>query len=498
MTEEKPSDSNTPSSTPWFSRLGPALITACVVIGPGSILTSSNVGAVNGYGLSWVVAVAVVFMLTYMSMGARLGVSIKQSAGTLVAERIGRWFAILIGISVFFISAAFQFGNNLGVHYAIATYIDFDYAVVIFNALAIGFLLFFKNMYKALEKLMMIFVGVMLVAFLVNLLMAGPRFGEWAQGFVPGAAGKFDLSVLGLVGTTFVTTAAFYQAYLVRQKGLTAKEVQHGMIDVRIGATVMAAITLMLMATPATLYYPIFQYQQVVTSDNDAGLPPGTSLVIDESDPNFTEHRQRAESEMNWKVDEKTNKREPRWTKIVEKAEFEKKYQEPYGIKTAPRSFRDLPEVGTGLKPFFGTIGPPLFFLGVFAAAYSSFLVNSMIGGFILADGLGIGAKPEDKWPKIFTIAVLLTGMFVGLYVITVMKLQRPVTLIVMAQAVTVIASPIIAGTLLWMSSSKDIMGENKNGPVTLTLGVIGFVLLLAMSARTATSVVPKIMAMFS
>ena len=229
----------TATSKKWHQRLGPGLITACVVIGPGSILTSSNVGGRYGYSLSWVVVVAVVFMLVYMSMGARLGVSVNQSAGSLIAERLGRWFAVLIGISVFFISAAFQFGNNLGVHYALTTYLDVNYLIVIFNALAIGFLLAFKNMYKALEKLMMAFVGLMLVAFAANLIISGPRFGEWFSGFIPSGDTQFSLSVLGLVGTTFVVSAAFFQSYLVRQKGWSKNELRDGIVDVRVGAFIM-------------------------------------------------------------------------------------------------------------------------------------------------------------------------------------------------------------------------------------------------------------------
>ena len=31
--------------TRWYRRIGPGLITACVVIGPGSIMTSSKIGA---------------------------------------------------------------------------------------------------------------------------------------------------------------------------------------------------------------------------------------------------------------------------------------------------------------------------------------------------------------------------------------------------------------------------------------------------------------------
>ena len=64
------------------------------------------------------------FMLVYMSLGAKLGVVTRQSIGTLVAARAGRWLAVLIGLSVFFISAAFQFGNNLGVHSAFQVYVD--------------------------------------------------------------------------------------------------------------------------------------------------------------------------------------------------------------------------------------------------------------------------------------------------------------------------------------------------------------------------------------
>jgi Mn2+/Fe2+ NRAMP family transporter len=52
----------------WYHRLGPGLITACVVIGPGSITTSTQVGATHGFALTWVVLVAVVFMMTFMQL----------------------------------------------------------------------------------------------------------------------------------------------------------------------------------------------------------------------------------------------------------------------------------------------------------------------------------------------------------------------------------------------------------------------------------------------
>ena len=406
------SDDNSPQARRWYQVLGPGLITACVVIGPGSILTSSKVGASQGYGMGWVVIAAVVFMMTFTMMASRLGVVAKESPGRMLTDSAGRWLAVLIGLSVFFIASAFQFGNNLGVHTAFNAYIKFDYIVVIFNAAAIAFLFLFKNLYKALEKLMMGFVGLMLLAFAANLIFAKPDLIEWGKGFVPGGQTKVDITVLGLVGTTFVIAAAYFQIYLVRQKGIEREDLSASLVDSRVGACLMALITLMIMGTAASVLR-------------------GKELA-------------------------------------------------------------DAGEVAKQLEPLFGSWGKGLFCLGLFSAAYSSFLINSMIGGFVLSDGLGLGSDPDEKWTRYMTAVVLLTGMGVALYVINTGT--KPVAAIVMAQAVTVIAAPLMAGVLLWLCNRKDLMGEDRNSPLMNALGGVGFVLLLAMAWYTATAKVwPKI-----
>ena len=93
-----------PSDRPWYSRIGPGLITACVVIGPGSIVTSSKIGANHGYSMLWIVVVSVAFMLVYMTMGAKLGAVAKDTPGNLIRAKAGRPLAMMLGCSVFFIS----------------------------------------------------------------------------------------------------------------------------------------------------------------------------------------------------------------------------------------------------------------------------------------------------------------------------------------------------------------------------------------------------------
>jgi manganese transport protein len=402
-----------------LKRVGPGLVTACVVIGPGSILTSSRVGAANGFSRVWVVLVAVVFMLVYMSLGAKLGVVTQRSAADLITQRAGRWLAVLIGLGACFISSAYQFGNNLGVHSAFDVFKGdlplpaawkesfwLDAALVVgFNALSITFLFAFRNLYVFIERLMSFFVALMLLAFAVNLFFAVSFVfrQDTAQLALEGSG--IDLSTLGLVGTTFVITAAYYQSYLVRFKGWNLSEMQEGLVDARVGAVIMCLITLMIMSTAAC-----------VLRGKELG---------------------------------------------------------------------NVAEVAEQLYPLFGTKGKLLFCIGLFSAAYSSFLVNSMIGGFILADALGLGSHPRDWMPRILTAGVLLIGMGIGLYVIH--SGVRPVAAIVAAQAVTVLAAPLMAGALWWLTSNREIMGEHRNSPLLNGLAAVGFILLLAMAWYIAT-----------
>ncbi|GIW97907.1 MAG: manganese transporter [Pirellulaceae bacterium] len=409
------------SRRPWYRRIGPSLITACVVIGPGSIMTSSQIGATAEYSLLWVVALAMALMLLFMTMGARLGVSADASPAELIRRKAGRPLAILVGCGVFFIAAAFQSGNNIGVASALAAWLPSTtwvvVALLVLNGLAIAFLFTFDHLYRALERVMATFVGAMLIAFAYNLLRLKPDWRVMVHGFVPRLPAEQDMmTVLGLIGTSFVITAAFYQAYLVRQKGWQESDLPDGLLDTRIGTLVMFLITVMLMSTAAAGLY-------------------GKGVALD-----------------------------------------------------------DPLDVAIALEGSFGPSAKALFCIGLFCAAYSSFLINSMIGGFMAADALGWGARPQDLAPRLLTTAALVSGMLIGIAVL-IAGFDRTPT-IIMAQAATIIVAPLIAATLLWLTSSPDVMGERVNGWTSRCIGVLGVLLLVAMAGKTAiVDLPPKVRA---
>ncbi|TWU20941.1 Divalent metal cation transporter MntH [Novipirellula galeiformis] len=397
----------------FFKILGPGLVAACVVIGPGSIVTSSSVGAIAGFANVWVVIVSVIFMSVYLTLAVRLGVVTQRSAGDVIADAAGRFLSILVGVSVFFIAAAYQFGNNLGVHAAINGFIPWNYWVVILNAFALMFLFGFKDLYAMLERCMAVLVGVMLVAFATNLAFARPDPMALLRGLNPfSGSTEFGLPLMGLIGTTFIVSNALYQSYLVRFKGWNVADMKLGLFDARVGATIMAVITLMIMCTSASVFHP--------------QLLAGEMAIED---------------------------------------------------------INDVSKIANQLEPLFGPAGRYVFCIGLFSAAYSSFIVNSMIGGFVLSDALKLGNLPNERGPRIMSAIVLLSGMGVALYMI-VTGVGKPAGLIVAAQATTVVASPLIAATLLWLTNRKSVMGEKTNGPVTNAVAGIGLIVLLLISAK--------------
>ncbi|MBX3420771.1 MAG: Nramp family divalent metal transporter [Pirellulaceae bacterium] len=410
----------------WYQRIGPGLITACVVIGPGSVMTSSTVGAKYGMQMLWVVVAAAGLMMLFMSLGAKLGAVAQATPAELIRRQAGRPLAVFVGLAVLLTAALFQSGNNIGVAAAFEGFVQSKTIVagllVVFNALAIAFLFAFKHMYRMLERVMTTFVALMLVSFAINLIWLRPDPWAMASGLVPSLA-HIDfasnlLPLLGLVGTTFVVTAAYYQAYLVRQKGWQVQDLSSGLLDARISALVLSLITIMLMTTAAVAFHQQSQ-----------------------SDPTFK--------------------------------------------LTSPAA------IGLGLQATFGEASRVIFCVGLFSAAYSSFLINSMIGGFMAADGLGWDIADNARGAKLLTTAVLLMGLVVGMAVVLLRFDRTP--MIIVAQAVTVVIAPLVAIILVWLTASRTVMGRYANGWATNVVSVFGCIVLLAMAYKTAAIDLPAL-----
>ncbi|HBL42615.1 divalent metal cation transporter [Gimesia sp.] len=463
---------NNQPPTNFFTRilasLGPAIITASVVLGPGSILSASKIGHTYAYEMSWVLVIAVIMMIAMTALSARLGIQLKGTICDELAERAGRPVAAATGVILFLIAACFQFSNNLGVLAAVEPFLEpqvqavenpaadekpadeIDSVKKVVDPLAAqepaknakkpvttasasipiliiigmnGFIILalygFKHLYGLIEKLMKLLVAIMIIAFAINLFQVKPDWLKALAGLIPslpeqaanGAGMKEVMTpIVAMYATTFSVAGAFYQSYLVRQKGWTRANLKQGLIDSTLGISVLGLITLMVLITAAKVLY---QNPDVVT-------------------------------------------------------------------------LTSVSDVATSLEPGFGKSAMVIFSLGIFAGAFSSFLVNAMIGGSILADGFGLGGYIDQKWPKLFTVFALVTGMTVAIYTKTMG--QKPVGLIIFAQSLTVLGIPMLAIAMLWLATRADMKGENAIPAWMKILGFIGLITSILLAIRTAVN----------
>ena len=129
------------------------------------------------------------------------------------------------------------------------------------------------------------------------------------------------------------------------------------------------------------------------------------------------------------------------------------------------------------LTPTVGKWASILFALGLFAAAFSSLIGNSSIGGTMLAavfnrDAGGFGST----FVKICITVVMILGG-----VVAIVFGGIPVQLIITAQAVTIFVVPLIGLVLIILARHRD-RGALRISIPQLVLSVLGVVFLLALA----------------
>jgi Mn2+/Fe2+ NRAMP family transporter len=380
-------------------------------------------------------------MGTYMTTAARIGVVGGVTPCTLVAQRLGRPIAAIIGINLCLICTAFQFSNNLAVAAAAdalgvarlfgdphqmsdrTKQIIDSGVLLVFNSIIITLVFTLKQVYRALERIMKGMVALILICFLVNLFVVRPDFPGILKGLVPSLPEGVSLGlpsrsetgitdpmilIASLLGTTFSVAGALYQGNLVREKSWTVKDYDRGIGDSIAGVCVITGVSAIILITAGTVL----------------------------------------------------------------------RGQEANNISV----------LATQLRPLLGRGAHTLFCIGLFAVAMNPFVINAMIGGSILADGIGKPAKLSDPWSRRLTVMVLLFGMAVAMIVLNTPI--KKVDAIIFGAALTVIGNPLMAVTILWLANQKDIMGDRRNSVVLNILTSLGLVVVVLMAVRVLWRIV--------
>ncbi|MGD8241048.1 MAG: Nramp family divalent metal transporter [Armatimonadota bacterium] len=398
-------------------RIGPAFIVGATIIGPGSITLMSKTGSLYGYSMLWLSVLAGVLMACFIALFMRFGILCEDTFLGLTAKKLGRWYAVICGVGVFCIAAAFQFGNCMGVTAAMGLLLGGVGKLVwpfAFTVAAIAFMFAFKRIYTIIEKMMTVLLILMLAAFAANLVLARPSgLGILHGACVPTIPPGVDwITIGGLVATTFSIAGAFFQSYLVKAKGWGERDLASGTTDTVLGSIMLTLIGTVIMMTAASVLHP-----------RGIEVTSATDMVIQ-------------------------------------------------------------------LERVFGAGAKYIFCIGFWAAAFSSFVTNALVGGVMVNDGVGLGGKLDSVPTKVFATLVLLVGMTTA---VLIMKgadapgggTEVMIRAIVVGQAATLVAVPLCAIAMVVVLFDKRATGGRGLPLWAKGLVPIGAVVLLGIATRT-------------
>ncbi|MEQ8552074.1 MAG: Nramp family divalent metal transporter [Cyclobacteriaceae bacterium] len=238
----------------YFKNIGPGIITAALIFGPGSLTINIKLGSSFGYSLLWVLVVSMIFMSIFTSMSARIGLFSNTSLINRLKFELNRPIAIVVGIGIFLVTASFQAGNTIGSSVAFSEMfgLNVGYWIAVFTFIATS-LLFFKSFYKVLEKLMLGLVILMLTSFILSIVMSAPDWSQVIKGLIPSIPKGSEYLIITLTASSFSIVGAFYQSYLTREKGWSKESVKECLNESQTGVIILGLLSTLVMLCAAAV-----------------------------------------------------------------------------------------------------------------------------------------------------------------------------------------------------------------------------------------------------
>jgi manganese transport protein len=248
--------------------LGPAFIAAVAYVDPGNFATDMAGGSAFGYALLWVVLAANLMAMLVQTLSAKLGIATGRSLPEVCRDRLP--FGVVIGLwlqaeAVAMATDLAEFiGAALGLHLVLG--LSLWASALLAGLAAFGILGMQVGGFRRLEATITGFVGVIVLAFGLELLRSGPSAAGVGHGlFVPslpsspghGAA----LLAVSIVGATVMPHVIYLHSSLTQRRVVGAgaqarrKIFRFEIVDIAIAMGAAGLINLAMLATAAAVFH---------------------------------------------------------------------------------------------------------------------------------------------------------------------------------------------------------------------------------------------------
>jgi manganese transport protein len=244
--------------------LGPAFIAAVAYVDPGNFATNMAGGAQYGYMLLWVVLAANLMAMLIQSMSAKLGIATGRNLPEICREKFPRPVVIFLWIQAELIAMATDLAEFVGA--SLGIYLVFGIPLFISGlltgVLAFGILGLQAWGFRRLEATISALVGVIVIAFGLEVLGSDPSWGAVATNtFVPHLDGSASiLLAAGILGATVMPHVIYLHSALTQKRIVGAnpearKKIYHfELVDVVIAMGIAGVINLAMLTMAAAVF----------------------------------------------------------------------------------------------------------------------------------------------------------------------------------------------------------------------------------------------------
>jgi manganese transport protein len=244
--------------------MGPAFIAAVAYVDPGNFATNMAAGAGYGYLLLWVVLMANLMAMLVQSMSAKLGIATGKNLPEVCRERYPRSVSFLLWIQAEVVAMATDIAAFMGA----AIGLNLLFGIALFPAAlltavaAFGILALQAKGFRRLEAVIAALIGVIVVAFALQVVMADPDPSGIAHGLLPG----FDdsesvLLAVGILGATVMPHVIYLHSALTQHRLVGATEeakrriFRFELVDVVVAMGLAGVVNMSMLITAAAVFH---------------------------------------------------------------------------------------------------------------------------------------------------------------------------------------------------------------------------------------------------
>jgi manganese transport protein len=245
--------------------IGPAVVASIAYMDPGNFATNIQAGARHGYMLLWVVLLANVIAMLFQALSARLGIVAGKSLATLCRTHFPLPLVIAMWVASEVAAMATDLAESIGAAIGISVLFHLPLLVGLLITFTItwGLLTFQSRGFRPLELVITGFVGIISLAYVVELFIAPPEWGSvFYHTVVPQLTGSDSVTLaVGIVGATVMPHAIYLHSAMMTNRVRACTETQRrrlvkfSNLEVVIALTLAGLVNMAMVAMAATMFH---------------------------------------------------------------------------------------------------------------------------------------------------------------------------------------------------------------------------------------------------